>query len=129
VSGVHSRYLLISNTTMSFLRHIYPDCSMSFHLKRVVRFIDIHHLSTLSSISCTYTPCSICAQMYMYDEIFIHIHPKIDIYPFRSRWNSINTSLAEHGISILFKPGGMPGTLFFDMCISLSSLMQWLKYR
>ena len=35
----------------------------------------------------------------------------------------------ENGMPILFKPEGMPGTSFFDMCISLSSLMQWLKCR
>jgi len=44
---------------------------MSFHLKRVVHFIDIHHLSILlSSISCTYTPCSvrkcICVMKYLH---------------------------------------------------------------
>ena len=44
---------------------------MLFHLNRVVRFINIHHLSTLSSMSCTYTPwvyvhIYICMMKYWY---------------------------------------------------------------
>ena len=93
--SVLSRYPLTSYNTFSFLQHIYSHSSTLFHSKRVVRFIDIHHLSTLSSSSCTYPPCSVCAQMYMYDEIFIHIHPQIDIHPFRSRSFSITTCVSS----------------------------------
>jgi len=56
VISVLSRYPLTSYNTFSFLQHIYSHSSMLFYRKRVVRFIDIHHLSTLSSMSCTYTP-------------------------------------------------------------------------
>ena len=70
---------------LCFLKHIYPHSSMLFHLNRLFRFIDIILRSTLSSNSCTYTPCSVCARINMYDEIFIHTHPKINIYPFRAR--------------------------------------------
>ena len=85
VSSVLSRYPLMSNTNLCFLKHIYPHSSMLFHLNRLFRFIDIILRSTLSSNSCTYTPCSVCARINMYDEIFIHTHPKINIYPFRAR--------------------------------------------
>ena len=57
--------------------------------------------STLSSNSCTYTPCSVCARINMYDEIFIHIHPKIDIYPFRSRLSSKHRLCAQLCIYVL----------------------------
>ena len=99
--SVLSRYPLISNTNFCFLKHIYPLSSMLFHLKRLFRFIDIHHRSTLSSNSCTYTPCSVCAHINMYDEIFIHIHPKIDIYPFRSRLSSKHRLCAQLCIYVL----------------------------
>ena len=65
---------------LKFSKYIYPHSSMLFHRKRLVRFIDFHHLSTLFSISCTYTPCNVCAHIYMYGEILIHIHIKIGIY-------------------------------------------------
>ena len=76
MSSVLSRYPVISNTTLSFLKYIYPHSSMLFHRKRLVRFIDFHHLSTRFSISCTYTPCNVCAHIYMYGEILIHILPR-----------------------------------------------------
>ena len=93
MSSVLSRYPVISNTTLSFLKYIYPHSSMLFHRKRLVRFIDFHHpsLSTLFSISCTYTPCNVCAHIYMYGEILIHIHIKIGIYAFGSRLFSNTT--------------------------------------
>ena len=85
VISVLSRYALTSNTTFSFFKHTYSHSSMLFQRKRVVRFIDIHHLSTLSSISCTYTPwvyvrIYICMMKYSY--IFT---PDLYIHPFQSR--------------------------------------------
>jgi hypothetical protein len=65
----------------------FTHISMLCHRKRLVRFFDFHHLSTLFSISCTYTPCNGCTHIYMYGEILIHILPRsIYIYPFHSRW-------------------------------------------
>ena len=59
---------------------------MLFPRKRLVRFFDFHHLSTLFSISCTYTPCNVCAHIYMYGDILIHILSDLYIYPFHSLW-------------------------------------------
>ena len=68
----------------------YRECDQT-HITLNALCFDFHHLSTLSSIPCTYTPCSVCAHIYMCDEVFIHIHPKIDIHPFHSR-SFLNTT-------------------------------------
>ena len=93
MSSVLSRYPLISNTTLCFLKYIYPHFSMSFPRKRLVRFFDFHHVFTLFSISCTYTPCNVCAHIYMYGEILIHILPR-SIYISISLTLVLNTTCA-----------------------------------